>query len=201
MCDDGAARRELGYLLDQEKEERAERRGLEQRAGTLIAALLVAFPVAATVAKEAKVSDGLQAVGLILLAGALLGAVVQASLVTAALSAPKRAPNVIRDARDRVRTALAEGHVDGAIQAQTTIVTTMRTDNGNMVRDVRDATKLLPATLLGVLIGLALIIAGSDGPKPGPPGPRGTPGPPGKSGPRGAPGPRGPRGRVAPNPP
>jgi hypothetical protein len=177
--------RHLLYLIDQEKEERGERRGLEQRAGGLIAALLVAFPVAAAVVKDADLGDGVQVAGLVVLVLVIVGALVQASVVTAALGAPRRQPKVIRSAREQVRTALADDRLDDAIAAQTTIVTTMRVDNGTMVRDVRRATAWLPATLVGVLVGLSLIIAGSAGPKAGPQGP---------SGPRGE---RGPAGKPA----
>lgn len=57
MSGPAAVERHLTYLLQEEKEERNERRGLEQRAGGLIAALLLGFPVAGTVAKNADLGN------------------------------------------------------------------------------------------------------------------------------------------------
>ena len=190
--------RHFAYLVDQEKEERNERRGLEQRAAGLLAALLVAFPVAGTIAKDADLDDGTQVIGLAILALVLVGALVQAVVVTRALGAPKREKNLIRNAREDVREALAEDRLADAVVAQSKIVTTIRPDNGQIVQDIRGATRWLPATLLGLLVGLALIVAGNDGPPPGPPGPAGERGPAGKAGPAGQRGPAGPRGRPAP---
>jgi hypothetical protein len=194
--------RHFSYLLSQETEERDERRGLEQRAGGLIAALLVAFPLVATVAISASLSDGVQAAGLIVLGAVLIGALIQAAVVTAALGAPRREePNIIKDAREQVKTALAADCLEDAVAAQTVIVTTLRTDNGTVVRTVRTATAWLPVTLLGVLVGLSLIVGGAASPnagKQGPVGPRGQRGPAGHVGPPGPRGAHGARGSAAP---
>ena len=192
--------RYFAYLADQEKEERNERRGLEQRAAGLVGALLLAFPVAGTIAKDADLDDALQAAGLVILGVALIGAVAQATVVTRALGAPRlRQPNEIKQAREEVRGALRHGQLGEAINAQERIVTRLQPDNGEMVKDVRAATRWFPATLGAVLVALALIILGGDGPKPGPAGPagpRGEQGPAGEQGPPGPPGPRGPRGAT-----
>lgn len=158
-----ALERELNYLVDQEKEERGERRGLEQRAAGLLGALLVALPVSATVAKDAKVGDGLELAGLILLACVLGAAVVMAWIVTRAIGAPRRKPNVVRKAREQVSRALGCDRLDRAVGAQLKIITTMRDDNALLVREVRRATRALPALLVGLLLALGLLIVGGDG--------------------------------------
>lgn len=123
-------------------------------------------------------------------------ALIQAWRVSAALGAPRRERNKIRSARDDVQAALADERPRDAIVAQQKIVATMRADNAEMVRKVRNVTSTLPVTLLGVLIALSLIIAGGSGTPGGPAGPRGARGPVGQPGPAG---PRGPRGLPAPS--
>jgi hypothetical protein len=69
--------RYLAYLLDNEQEERSERRALEQRAAGLIGALLIALPVSGSLAGGTDQSSVLGILGLIgtgaALAVALLG--------------------------------------------------------------------------------------------------------------------------------
>jgi hypothetical protein len=153
-----ALERELDYLLAEEKEERNERRGLEQRAAGLVAALLIAFPISATVAREADTSDGLVIAGLGLLALVLAVAVAQATALTAALGEPKRERFVVRDARIRVADALRKANLDTAVREQRTIVETIRRDNGMLVRNVRKVTAMLPLTLAGLLVALTLLV-------------------------------------------
>jgi hypothetical protein len=165
--------RELNYLLAEEKEERGERRGLEQRAAGLVAALLIAFPISATVAREADTSDPLAVVGLGVLALILLIAVAQAAALTTALGEPKRERFVVRDARVRVADALGKALLDRAVGEQRTIVETIRTDNAALVRKVRKVTAMLPVTLAGLLVGLALLVLAKHAPtshsQPSPP--------------------------------
>lgn len=158
-----ALEREFDYLVDQEKEERGERRGLEQRAAGLIGALLVALPVSGTVAKDADIDDGLRLAGLILLGCVLIAAVTMAWIVTTAIGAPRRKRNVVRKAREGVSRALGRNRLDRAVKAQLKIITTMRDDNALLVRDVRRATRALPAMLAGLLVALALLVVGGDG--------------------------------------
>jgi hypothetical protein len=193
-----SSERYFTYLTDQEKEERTERRGLEQRGAGLIGALLLAFPIAGTIATDADLDDGLAVAGLIMLALVLCGALLQAAIVVRALGPPQREANIIRGERLKVRQALSADRLDEAVAAQQTIVETIQPDNGNMLRDVRKATRLLPLTLAGLLVALALMIAGGDGPPPGPQGPKGERGAPGTEGPPGPAGPAGPHGARGP---
>ena len=150
--------RELDYLLAEEKEERGERRGLEQRAAGLMAALLIAFPVSAAVAREADTSNGLAVAALGLLALVVIVAVSQASALTSALGEPKRERNIVRTARLRVADALGAGDLRTAVQEQRAIVETIRKDNGELVKNVRRVTVQLPLTLAGLLIALSLLV-------------------------------------------
>jgi hypothetical protein len=152
------ALRHFDYLVDQEKEERCERRGLEQRAAGLLGALLLAFPLAATVARDADLDTALGIVGLSILGVGLLVALFQAGFLTQALGAPKRQRNMVRQARDEVRVALQHDRLSEATKSQTKIVTTMRDDNARMVRIVRRVTQILPLTLFGLLVGLTLVV-------------------------------------------
>ncbi len=154
----GEREREFDYLLAEEREERGERRGLEQRAAGLTAALLVAFPISATVAREADTADTLAGIGLVLLGLALLVAVAQAAALTRALGPPKRERNKVRNARTAVSQSLAEGDLKRAVAEQRKIVATIRNDNGTLVRNVRRVTGRLPYTLAGLLVALTLVV-------------------------------------------
>lgn len=168
--------RELDYLLAEEKEERGERRGLEERAAGLMAALLIAFPISASVARDADTRDAVQVVALVLLAIVLVVALVQAGSLARALGAPKRKPNVVRAGRQRVSKAIGRGDFARAADEQRSIVATMRSDNAQLVREVRRVTGHLASTLAGLLIALALLVAAGHGPRRGPPGPPGRDG-------------------------
>ena len=157
--------RELDYLLAEEKEERGERRGLEQRAAALVAALLIAFPISATVARETHTERPLAVAALSLLVFVLLVAVAQAAFLTAALGEPKRERFVVRTARQGVARALHTGDLATAVREQSRIVATIRNDNGKLVREVRKVTALLPFTLAGLLLSLALLVLADHTPK------------------------------------
>jgi hypothetical protein len=155
-----AVQRRFDYLVGQEIEERSERRGLEQRAAGLMGALLVAFPLAGTVARDLDLSGPVGIVGLAFLGAGLMMALIQAALVTRALSAPRRRRNVVGPARKAVMAALRDDRLDDATESQALIVKTIGVDNWHMVRQVRRITQWIPVTLLALLAGLALVVIG-----------------------------------------
>ncbi len=149
----------LTYLLDQEKEERNERRALEQRAAGLILALLVALPVAGNLAGQTD-RAGLGIAGLIGTGVALVAALAIAGRIAAQLSvkdaagddAPSRAT-----LRDEVATALERGDEAGATTAQRRLVAKLRSRNQALAERVKSETALLPGVLLLFLVSLALM--------------------------------------------
>lgn len=163
-----ALERKFAYLVDQEREERNERRGLEQRAAGLIGALLVALPVSGTVAKEADVHRDVQLAGLILLGCVLIVALVMAAVVAHAIATPRRKRGAVRKSRERVSAALGQDRLDKAVKAQLKIIRAIRDDNARIVTNVRLITRGLPALLVALLVALGLLIVGGDrnGPVP-----------------------------------
>jgi len=79
-------KRLLEHLVDQEKEERNERRGLEQRALSLFAALLIGVPVVGAVAKDADYGSFAGAFALTVLAVCFAFVLAITARITAALS-------------------------------------------------------------------------------------------------------------------
>jgi hypothetical protein len=157
-----------------ESEERGERRGLEQRAAGLIAALLVVFPVAGSIAKEADTDSAVGIIGLALLAGTLGAAVwIARELVPALAPKRKKAPAATsRPTQSPTRVTAQTRSLPGmvkslgddlslAVESQAVIVKHTRRRNNRMVREIQRATRFLPWTLLALLVSLGLIISSS----------------------------------------
>lgn len=216
----------LDRLLDEDRVEREERRGLEARAGTLLGALVVALGVVATTAARIGEADPAPWLIVALIVGAVtvVASILQLTYALAARSSDRPKG----DADQEPVSLIADGNIDEAIDLMRRHVMAVANGNRKLLRRLRIANYLLvPATAyLGLAFGGLMFLAdaedrpgcgacppasesnegGASGP-PGPAGPAGQPGPrgsqgePGPAGPQGQPGESGPRGRRGPQGP
>lgn len=163
------------YLSDQEREERGERRGLEQRAAGLLGVMLIAFPVASTVAKDADPEKTVSVIAFVLLTGVFGLVVFGAHRVIHVLSAKHRdevAGQVAAEeklssasagaARKEVARALRDGRLEEAADLQEEVVTLLRTSNRQFVDEMRTVTDGLLYGLVVLVVGVGLLIWGQD---------------------------------------
>jgi hypothetical protein len=150
--------RYLAYLLDNEQEERSERRALEQRAAGLIGALLIALPVSGSLAGGTDQASVLGILGLIGTGAALAVALFLAGRIARALSGRSSEEEGQRsrsDLREQVSQALASADVAAAAAAQAQLVGKLRSRNQALAARIKAETGLLPAVLVVFLISLS----------------------------------------------
>jgi hypothetical protein len=201
-----APTRELDRLIDAAGREREERRGIEARAATLIAASLVALGLAGNVATGLNIRLGglIGDVGLVMLI--LSGLLILVTLAALIFGFQPRFYKPPAGQMDIPRAA--EAAPRQAINQAREFVKVLRDGNRRKLESLRLAGRALMAAVASLVVGVGLLIAGSrisvpsaqQGAKgdPGPPGRQGEPGPHGRRGDPGESGPPGPRGYPGP---
>lgn len=211
-----AQTRELDRLIDAAGRDRDERRGIEARAATLIAASLVALGLIGNVATRLDIRLGglVGGLGLAMLISSGVAILVALTALTIGFGPNFYIPP--RGEKDIPRTA--EESPDEAIDMARNFVGELRRRNKRKLRSLQWAGQALMVAIALLVLGGGLLLADSrisvpggngaetpapPGPQgdPGPPGAQGQPGPHGRQGPPGESGPRGPRGYPGAPPP
>ena len=138
--------RYLMYLLDEEQEERSERRALEQRAAGLMGALLVALPISGNVAGGTDRSSTLGILGLVGTGLTLVAALFLAGRIATALSSRSsdETQQSRTDLREQVGKALESGTVAQAADAQAQLLRKLRSRNQALAERIKTDTGWLP---------------------------------------------------------
>lgn len=205
--------RELDRLIDAAGRDRDERRGIEARAATLIAASLVALGLIGNVATRLDIRLGGLVGGIALVMLILSGLLILLALAALTVGFGPRFYVPPAGAMDIPRAA--EAAPQQAIDQARDFVKELRNLNRGKLKFLQWAGQGLMVAVALLVVSAALLIAdsrisvpsqpntnepGRRGPKgdPGPPGRQGEPGPHGRQGRPGESGPPGPRGFPGP---